>query len=64
MKPASVSCAYLATVGSHRVNGVAQLHSKLLKQTVMHDFAELWPDGRQVLQRYQRSDAPALRSGR
>jgi len=36
--------AYLATVGSHRVNGVARLHSDLLKRTVMHDFAELWPD--------------------
>jgi starch phosphorylase len=39
-----VRMAYLATVGSHRVNGVARLHSDLLKQTVMHDFAELWPD--------------------
>jgi len=26
------------------VNGVAQLHSELLKQTVMRDFAELWPE--------------------
>ncbi len=39
-----VRMAYLATVGSHRVNGVARLHSDLLKQTVMHDFAELWPE--------------------
>ena len=39
-----VRMAYLATVGSHRVNGVARLHSDLLKRTVMHDFAELWPD--------------------
>ncbi len=38
-----VRMAHLATVGSHRVNGVARLHSELLKQTVMHDFAELWP---------------------
>jgi starch phosphorylase len=30
-------------VGSHHVNGVAQLHSELLKQTVMRDFVELWP---------------------
>jgi len=36
--------AYLATVGSHHVNGVARMHSDLLKQTVLHDFAELWPD--------------------
>jgi starch phosphorylase len=40
----SVRMAHLATVGSHRVNGVAQLHSDLLRQTVMHDFAELWPE--------------------
>jgi glycogen phosphorylase len=39
-----VRMANLATVGSHHVNGVAQLHSELLKQTVMRDFAELWPE--------------------
>jgi len=39
-----VRMANLATVGSHHVNGVARLHSELLKQTVMHDFAELWPE--------------------
>ena len=38
-----VRMAHLATVGSHRVNGVARMHSELLQQTVMHDFAELWP---------------------
>jgi starch phosphorylase len=38
-----VRMAHLATVGSHHVNGVAALHSELLKQTVLHDFAELWP---------------------
>jgi len=38
-----VRMAHLATVGSHRVNGVARMHSDLLKQTVMRDFAELWP---------------------
>jgi starch phosphorylase len=39
-----VRMAHLATVGSHHVNGVARLHSELLKDTVMHDFAELWPE--------------------
>jgi starch phosphorylase len=39
-----VRMAHLAVVGSHRVNGVARMHSDLLKQTVMHDFAELWPE--------------------
>jgi starch phosphorylase len=39
-----VRMANLATVGTHAVNGVAALHSKLLKETVLADFAELWPD--------------------
>ena len=39
-----VRMANLATVGSHRVNGVARLHSELLQQTVLRDFAELWPE--------------------
>lgn len=39
-----VRMAHLATVGSHCVNGVARLHSDLLRQTVMHDFAQLWPE--------------------
>jgi starch phosphorylase len=39
-----VRMAHLATVGSHAVNGVAALHSELLKQTVMRDFADVWPD--------------------
>ncbi|MDD2708061.1 MAG: glycogen/starch/alpha-glucan phosphorylase [Verrucomicrobiae bacterium] len=39
-----VRMANLATVGSHRVNGVARLHSQLLKETILRDFAELWPE--------------------
>jgi starch phosphorylase len=39
-----VRMAHLATVGSHHVNGVARLHSELLRQTVMHDFASIWPE--------------------
>jgi starch phosphorylase len=39
-----VRMAHLATVGCHHVNGVARLHSELLVKTVMHDFAELWPE--------------------
>ena len=39
-----VRMANLATVGSHAVNGVAALHSQLLQQTVLRDFAELWPE--------------------
>ncbi|CAG4912861.1 glycogen/starch/alpha-glucan phosphorylase [Paraburkholderia saeva] len=39
-----VRMAHLSTVGSHAVNGVAALHSTLLRQTVMRDFAELWPE--------------------
>ncbi len=40
----SVRMAHLATVGSHHVNGVAELHSRLLRETVLRDFAELWPE--------------------
>src|SRR5205814_10639346 len=38
-----VRMAHLATVASHHVNGVAALHSRLLRETVLRDFAELWP---------------------
>ena len=39
-----VRMAYLAVIGSHSVNGVAELHSKLLKQDVLSDFAEMYPE--------------------
>jgi len=39
-----VRMANLACVGSFAVNGVAQLHSELLKSTVLRDFHELWPE--------------------
>jgi len=39
----SVRMAHLATVGSHAVNGVAALHTELLKQTVLGDLCELEP---------------------
>ncbi|WP_298617456.1 glycogen/starch/alpha-glucan phosphorylase [uncultured Thermosynechococcus sp.] len=38
-----VRMAHLAAVGSHAINGVAALHSELLKQTVLKDFYELTP---------------------
>lgn len=40
----AVRMAHLACVGSHAINGVAALHSELLKQTVLKDFYKLWPD--------------------
>ena len=40
----NVRMAYLAVVGSHSVNGVAALHSELLKTTLFRDFYELWPE--------------------
>ena len=39
-----VRMAHLAIVGSFSVNGVAQLHSDLLKAGLFRDFAELWPE--------------------
>ena len=38
-----VRMAYLAIVGSFSVNGVAELHSKLLKEGLFRDFYDLWP---------------------
>ena len=40
----TVRMAYLAVVGSHSVNGVAALHSELLKEHLLRDFYELYPD--------------------
>ena len=39
-----VRMAHLATVGSHAVNGVAALHTELLKEHVLHDFYGMWPE--------------------
>ena len=39
-----VRMAHLACVGSHTVNGVAELHTELIKQELMQDFYQLWPD--------------------
>ena len=39
-----VRMANLACVGSMAINGVAKMHSELLKQTVLKDFYEMWPE--------------------
>lgn len=39
-----VRMAHLAIIGSHAVNGVAALHSELVKSTLVPDFAKLWPE--------------------
>ena len=36
--------ANLAFAGAHSVNGVAALHTELMKQTVFHDMHRLYPD--------------------
>ena len=40
----SVRMAHLACVGSHAINGVAALHSELLKHEVLRDFNDMWPE--------------------
>ncbi|KAH8172828.1 carbohydrate phosphorylase domain-containing protein [Sarocladium implicatum] len=44
-QPKMVRMAFLAIVGSHKVNGVAELHSDLIKTTIFKDFVEIYgPD--------------------
>ncbi|KAM0484400.1 hypothetical protein ACHAPX_001823 [Trichoderma viride] len=44
-QPKMVRMAFLAIVGSHKVNGVAELHSDLIKSTIFKDFVEIYgPD--------------------
>ena len=42
--PRYVRMAHLACVGCFAINGVAKMHSELLKHTVLHDFYDLWPE--------------------
>ncbi len=39
-----IRMAHLAIVGSHKVNGVARIHSELMKDTIFRDFNRLFPD--------------------
>ncbi|KAL7773909.1 hypothetical protein CFE70_003876 [Pyrenophora teres f. teres 0-1] len=44
-QPKMVRMAYLALIGSHKVNGVAELHSDLIKTTIFKDFVKIYgPD--------------------
>ncbi|KAK6440805.1 Non-essential glycogen phosphorylase [Oleoguttula sp. CCFEE 5521] len=44
-QPKMVRMAYLAVIGSHKVNGVAELHSDLIKTTIFKDFVKIYgPD--------------------
>jgi len=42
--PKKIRMAHLAIVGTHSTNGVAQIHTDLLKKTVVPDFAQLFPE--------------------
>jgi starch phosphorylase len=39
-----VRMAHLAIVGSHKVNGVSQIHTELMRETIFKDFDECFPD--------------------
>ncbi|KAI9865853.1 MAG: Non-essential glycogen phosphorylase [Vezdaea acicularis] len=44
-QPKMIRMAYLAIIGSHHVNGVAELHSDLIKTTIFKDFVKIYgPD--------------------
>ncbi|HVG44837.1 MAG TPA: glycogen/starch/alpha-glucan phosphorylase [Longimicrobium sp.] len=40
----AVRMAHLAIVGTHTTNGVAELHTEILKGSIFRDFHELWPE--------------------
>jgi glycogen phosphorylase len=42
--PRKIRMAHLAIVGSHSTNGVAAIHSKLLRTTTVKDLAEMYPE--------------------
>ena len=39
-----VQMAHLAIIGSRAVNGVAELHSRILRQELFSDFEQMWPE--------------------
>lgn len=41
-QPKMVRMAYLAIIGSHKVNGVAELHSDLIQTTIFKDFVKIY----------------------
>ncbi|KAG8972721.1 Non-essential glycogen phosphorylase [Tulasnella sp. 425] len=41
--PQQIRMAFLAVIGSHKVNGVAELHSDLVKTTILKDFVDFYP---------------------
>ncbi|HPA15609.1 MAG TPA: glycogen/starch/alpha-glucan phosphorylase, partial [Desulfobacterales bacterium] len=42
--PRSIRMAHLACIGSHTINGVAEMHTRLLKEQTLADFDRLWPE--------------------
>src|SRR4029453_7003132 len=44
-QPKKIRMAHVAIVGSHSTNGVAAIHTELLKKTVVPSFGEVFPEG-------------------
>lgn len=40
----SIRMAYLSIVGSHSINGVAELHTEIIKEKLFSDFYRIWPE--------------------
>jgi len=39
-----IRMSHLAILGSHKINGVAKLHTQLMRTTIFRDFAKIFPD--------------------
>ena len=44
VEPKLLRMAHLSIVGSHSINGVSEMHSRLVRKTLAPDFYDLWPE--------------------
>ena len=44
VKDNQIHMAHLAIIGGHSINGIAKLHTELLKEDTLHDFYSIYPE--------------------